>query len=266
MSSGNSTDCLTVPQQTSIPFPFGEKKANLWQGLSPTKKTDSKLFEDTSEEKKVGVLVMEVPVPTLRKAFSQAEKSLSIFYNILGHQIRRVIELTGTEAHVIRIHRLIVDNAEILFWSLSLINLWQNWALFAAGAVAGLAIGTLGQRIGCVIESVQVLKTAPQVIGYNYFSTICLAVLAPWLSAFQGGMVSANYLVYPPVIQDKRDLANGDDVKATDSTVVKKMDSHSTTESLQSAHPHEIDEGEPSENPENGQMLNPLFDSSDTDS
>lgn len=162
------------------------------------------------------------PTQTLRVAVDLAEQSLSIFASLAREQVYKIVRLTGTEAGVQKVHELVTSNAEAIFWTFALVNLWQNWMCFCIGTATGLAVGTFGTRLGIITESVQILKTQDSVAGYNYLSTSMIAVLAPWLTSFQGGLVAANYLLHPSI--GESETRTHPELEATDNAVEKKKE------------------------------------------
>ncbi len=135
--------------------------------------------------------------PTLAAAVDQIEQGIGTLVHLGKDRIYAVVKLTSAESGIKRVHQVITDNAELIFWALAAINLYQHWALFSIGVVTGLAIAGAGEKLGLLTKSVQILKTKTAVTDYNYLSGALLFVLAPWLSSLQSGITAGNYLGNP---------------------------------------------------------------------
>lgn len=136
--------------------------------------------------------------PTLKIAVEQVQQGCGTLWEVTKGHLYKVVYLTGLEEGVKKVHDLVKANSEIIFLGLMVVNVWQNWWLFALGAATGVAVGTgLGERFGLVKESVQILKTPQNLVSYDYLASAFLVVLAPWLCSFQAGVVAVSHLANP---------------------------------------------------------------------
>ncbi len=135
--------------------------------------------------------------PSLIDAFNKIQDGVGEIYTATKDQALRIVKGAGLESSISKINNMVRENAELIFWAIAAVNIWQHGLIFAGGAVAGLTTSALGKKMGLFNESIQILKTRQNLTEYNYMSAITFFVLSPWLCSLQSGFVAGNYFGNP---------------------------------------------------------------------
>lgn len=139
------------------------------------------------------------PEPTLDQSIQQVKDGIcnivqTLKRSAIAGRIYTVIRSGPLYDSIKKMDKLATEHKELIFCILTLVALYQNNIAAAAGFALGVAMGSLGAKMGMARDPIRLISTKQGLTTYNYLSAASMYVLATWLSSFQQGLVAGNYL------------------------------------------------------------------------
>jgi len=147
------------------------------------------------------ILGIQKQDPTVMKAAQQIHQGVGVLYGAAKANVWKIVEFSGLnrafelEKSISQVSEAMRSYSDTIFLALNVYCLWQNWIIFLAGTVTGMAISDKG----LFEDSLQMLQSKQAVAEYNFVAMVLWFLVSQPVHSFTQGFFFGNRLGCPQI-------------------------------------------------------------------